>query len=153
MVYSYTLPKKYYSPSADFARGFMLHEHFVVNFCLRPCPPAFILACGPTYLKIRFLVCLSWKDMQKGLRWGAKLSGVGKYEAASDVQHFLTALRGPSAPTSLLPYYQFPCPLQTNAGYSKPQPNCVTATLRKSYVKFYCCTSETSFSILLFVCL
>lgn len=52
--------------------------------------------------------------------------GSQKYETASDVQRFLTALRGPSAPTSLLPYYQFqfPCPLQTAAGYSKPQPNC-----------------------------
>lgn len=115
--------------------------------------PAFMLACGPTYLKIRFLVCLSWKDMQKGLRWGAKLSGVGKYEAASDVQRFLMALRGPSAPTTLLPYYQFPCPLQTNAGYSKPQPNCVTATLRKSFVKIYYCTSEQVFPYCcLFVC-
>jgi len=50
----------------------------------------------------------------------------GKYETALDVQHFLIALMGPSAPTSLLPYYQFhfTCPLQTTTGFSKPQPNC-----------------------------
>lgn len=59
MVYSYTLPKKYYSPSADFAWGFMLHEHLVVNFCLRPCPlPSYWLAVQLIWRSGSWCVCL-----------------------------------------------------------------------------------------------
>lgn len=74
--------------------------------------------------------------------------GSQKYETASDVQRFLTALRGPSAPTSLLPYYQFqfPCPLQTAAGYSKPQPNC------HCHAKSNLTTSKQVFPVVCFVC-
>ncbi len=106
--------------------------------------PAFVLACGTTHLKIRFLVCLSWKDLQKGFGWG------GEFEWGGEVRGRFrcVALRGPSALTSLLPYYQFPCPLQTSGGYSKPRPNCVTATQSKmthfttsKQVLPYCCLS------------
>ncbi len=105
---------------------------------------AFVLACGPTHLKIRFLECLSWRDLQKGFGWG------GEFEWGGEVRGRFrcAALRGPSVLTSLLPYYQFPCfPLQTSGGYSKPWPNCVTATQSKmthfttsKQVLPYCCS-------------